>query len=79
MLWAVLLAIGTFGNVLGSFTLSAEYGSFLKAPLLAVGGITLVGAVVQIGTAVRYQREWREAVERRDARLGQAQKTGSVR
>ena len=62
-----------------SLQLSAEYGSFLKAPLLAVGGITLVGAVAYIGTAVRYQREWREAVARRDARVGQAQKTGSIR
>ena len=79
MLWAVLLAIGTFGNVLGSFTLSAEYGSFLKAPPLAVRGIALVGAVAYIGTVVRYQREWREVVARRDARAGHAQKPESTR
>jgi len=65
MLWAVLLAIGTFGNVFGSFTLSAEYGSFLKAPLH--GGAMCVHLEASLQLSAEYgsflkvpvARDWR--------------------
>lgn len=68
MLWAVIFAIETFGNVLVSLTIAHEYGSLAKTLLLTIGGVSLLISIGCIGMAISAQREWRTAIVRRAAR-----------
>jgi hypothetical protein len=76
LVWTIFFLVGTLGGLLGAFMLPAdlglglpiEYRHFPRVLMLVIGLLSSFAAIAGARMAIRFQREWREAVARRSVR-----------